>query len=552
MRELGKNEFIERYFTDALKVIYMGYDRSEVDNVSVEKNLGKCYSNKTRLREILSSHPNWNDDLQMIIKDVELREQLDKKAIRYLKNFSASYFSKKEKELQYNTEEEGEALRADLIKRRHNLSILIDLIEGYTNEEGLLDKDLIWDDITLYKGQKASRVLRKYTEFLGEEKDFKVYNCYLPEVRDKDTGEYGNYYTYEQLFAYVSDKISPKIRRQKIYISINPLDYLTQSHGNSWTSCHSLENQGCYHGATLTMMVDSSSIITYTINVEQSDHPSLERKILRSTIFMNEEGDFMQMCQYPQQSMNTQFLKAVYDTLNEINEYSPLTQDVYRSIDSEGYRGYDDFAYDKRYAIALLKSNNTCEFYLKIGDYAYALDDQNEYIEEEDTLLAGHRLYCECCEERVSEEDLYYVRGLGEYRCIYCIENNPDIVWDSYNDEYVDITWVDMFETEDGEWYRCDDAPRVGYFYCGYHQEYEKEDDYFGEDSYGDSICYDAFEEGYVICANCDDIIERRDAYEYNGRYYCESCFEEIKEDDDTIDDITTFVIDEDVEGLLL
>ena len=78
---------------------------------------------------------------------------------------------------------------------------------------------------------------------------------------------------YNKLFAQYADMISDTKRNMKFYISLNPLDYLTMSFGNSWASCHTIDKtnrrrmpnsySGAYCGGTLSYMLDQASFITF-------------------------------------------------------------------------------------------------------------------------------------------------------------------------------------------------------------------------------------------------------------------------------------------------
>jgi hypothetical protein len=78
---------------------------------------------------------------------------------------------------------------------------------------------------------------------------------------------------YNKLFAQYSDMVSDTKRTMKFYMSLNPLDYLTMSFGNSWASCHTIDKtnrrgmpnsySGAYCGGTLSYMLDQTSFITF-------------------------------------------------------------------------------------------------------------------------------------------------------------------------------------------------------------------------------------------------------------------------------------------------
>jgi hypothetical protein len=112
---------------------------------------------------------------------------------------------------------------------------------------------------------------------------------------------------YNKMFAEYADMVSGLKRKMKFYISLNPLDYLTMSFGNSWSSCHTIDkdNQrnmpnsysGMHCGGVLSYMLDGSSIITYVHNHATEDHEV--GKIYRN-VFHFDNGTLIQGRIYPQ------------------------------------------------------------------------------------------------------------------------------------------------------------------------------------------------------------------------------------------------------------
>jgi RNA binding exosome subunit len=112
---------------------------------------------------------------------------------------------------------------------------------------------------------------------------------------------------YNKLFAQYADMVSGLKRKMKFYISLNPLDYLTMSFGNSWSSCHTIDKKnergmpnsyrGMYCGGTLSYMLDETSIITYVHNHATEDHE--EGKVYRN-MFHYYDGTLIQGRIYPQ------------------------------------------------------------------------------------------------------------------------------------------------------------------------------------------------------------------------------------------------------------
>lgn len=112
---------------------------------------------------------------------------------------------------------------------------------------------------------------------------------------------------YNKMFAEYADMVSGLKRKLKFYISLNPLDYLTMSFGNSWSSCHTIDKknergmangyQGMHCGGVLSYLLDGTSIITYIHNHATEDHE--EGKIYRN-MFHFDNGTLLQGRIYPQ------------------------------------------------------------------------------------------------------------------------------------------------------------------------------------------------------------------------------------------------------------
>ena len=112
---------------------------------------------------------------------------------------------------------------------------------------------------------------------------------------------------YNKMFAEYADMVSGLKRKLKFYISLNPLDYLTMSFGNSWSSCHTIDKtnernspnnySGMHCGGTVSYMLDGTSIITYMHSHETEDYE--EGKIYRN-MFHFDNGTLVQGRIYPQ------------------------------------------------------------------------------------------------------------------------------------------------------------------------------------------------------------------------------------------------------------
>lgn len=111
-----------------------------------------------------------------------------------------------------------------------------------------LCQDISRDGLELKAGTKTSRAFNKMCVHYG-----------IDKAAD-----------YNKLFAQYADLVTCATKQLYFVISVNPLDYLTMSIGESWTSCHSIKGRngfgGMACGGCMSYLLDSTSIITYVVN----------------------------------------------------------------------------------------------------------------------------------------------------------------------------------------------------------------------------------------------------------------------------------------------
>lgn len=159
-------------------------------------------------------------------------------------------------------------------------------------------------DLRIVKGQKMSRVINKFCNKLGIDKN--------PE--------------YNRKFAIFADDINELDIKRHTVISINPIDYLTMSFGNSWKSCHTIDKfndravngdgyGGCYSGGTLSYMLDGASIVYYTVDKKYDGTDfEFEPKINRCMFHIGEDK-LIQGRVYPQSNDGDQ---TIYTEIRNI------------------------------------------------------------------------------------------------------------------------------------------------------------------------------------------------------------------------------------------
>lgn len=201
---------------------------------------------------------------------------------------------------------------------------------------------------------------------------------------------------YNRLFARYSDMVSGLKRRMKFFISLNPLDYLTMSFGNSWASCHTIDKRnrrdmpndysGAYCGGTISYMLDSSSIITY---VHYSIPDNIEEGKIYRNMFHYHNGTLIQGRVYPQGNDGaTDLYKEFRNTVqNELSAMLELTNTTWTK--RSGGCGNNVYSHGVHYR-----------------DYIYQSDCNVSYPNQmpaarEHVVHIGHRTICVKCGDEI-------------------------------------------------------------------------------------------------------------------------------------------------------
>lgn len=140
--------------------------------------------------------------------------------------------------------------------------------------------DHTYGDVEIPAGMKTSRAFNKVCAHYGIDK------------ADE----------YNKLFAQYADLVSDNSRQLYFVISLNPLDYLTMSIGESWQSCHTIKgydgNGSMCAGGCVSYMLDGSSIITYVI--QHISEPIHEHGKIYRQMYFYYNNLFIQSRLYPQ------------------------------------------------------------------------------------------------------------------------------------------------------------------------------------------------------------------------------------------------------------
>ena len=319
-------------------------------------------------------------------------------------------------------------------------------------------------DIRAKEGMRTSRMVNKYLssnfpeikEIMGQK-----------EVAHADENghvvhETKTYNVYEKEYADYSDAINPiKVRRHTV-ISLNPIDYLTMSFGNSWSSCHTIDKgnlrqvksqngTNTYHGmccgGCLSYMLDDCSAVVYTVdNKYEGEYLELEPKINRNMIhfhngIMVQGRMYPQSCDYGAKDLYEQFRnieeKVIADCIGTPNlwKYKGGKGECRNVISGTKGMNYEDYFTFDRVGVCYLKNN---EMYVEPSDDFYighpGIDTVAgvEYSDKEELSLSHWKSpvpqhECACCGERHSETEMHLIDG--DWYCEDCCHQDDDGNW---------------------------------------------------------------------------------------------------------------------------
>lgn len=183
------------------------------------------------------------------------------------------------------------------VKSHQDYSDFVTHMNFFSNCDSTLTKDFVVSNDrktpVLKKGTKTSRAFNKVCTHYGVDK----FHPEITTVTDNGKEVQKTVYPYNKVFAEYSDLVSTLVRKMPFIISLNPLDYLTMSHGVSWHSCHNISSGGCM-GGTISYMLDSTSIITFVVEEIKGDVHKIPK--LYRQMYHYDKNLFIQSRLYPQ------------------------------------------------------------------------------------------------------------------------------------------------------------------------------------------------------------------------------------------------------------
>lgn len=500
------------------------YDYDYTDE-TLNKIIDTWAENKADLITAFKKHPNYLEGKFMIAFNHDYARRVDARGIRAFR----SWVLNRDNALAVR-EFMPEEMREYVIDNGLFLpSEIFGLLRGmeeyqsqYITAGQAGDFNKAYANINACEGQKLSRVMNKLLTYVGYNK--------LPD--------------YNREFAKYADAINPLQITRHTILSVNPLDYLTMSFGNSWASCHTIDKtnkrnmpnsyQGMYSSGTVSYMLDKPSMVFYTVDASYNGNDFWnEPKICRQMFHWAEEK-LVQGRLYPQDndgddSVYTPYREIVQKIMSEIFDMPNLwtvskgTCAASKYVNSNGthYRDYENFS---NCSLSRPKGSEN-EEYFTIGHMPICIKCGEEHSKDDNISCCARKVTCANCGCVIDGDDDEIIWIEGEPYCRDC------------------VSWCDCCEsffvgevTEvAGGYYVCHNCLDNYYRQCHDCGEYHRESRMTYVDSIEDYVCRDCLEENYSFCDDCNELFRSGDLTEHNGRWLCDSCLEEAKaqEEDD-------------------
>lgn len=492
-----------------------------------------CVEAKQGLADMLSKHPQWDEDTwRVYIPDGTLFRGHDSSVASYRLHDILSYirFAQRYFPVGITAEERARyKMYSDLRHMAKVITISWEFAEETTIPRG--------ETVTQFDGTMRTREpdvvtrVKRYMQYAesapmiheGRKTNREVLNLlrqYGLDTLIKGTPELDEiHHKIMSAYAAYADAMNPIKMRQEMFLSLNPLDFITSSWGNSWDSCHDTRYNHwrdasiCYCAGCESYACDETSLIFFTVKPDDFEQKYMNEgvpvhrlgKVYREITFWSGEAEHTMAFSrlYPQsndsnpEGIYEQIRRAVETVVAESLGVANMWAKTEGEVVHHGHEYPDPIHYvgypteldkpDHWVSIAAGKEDVIC---VECGgniDYYDDSDYKPPVCSDCADVSAGGGSYCECCDSRVPDDELTYVEDYG-YVCSHCFE---------YNDDF---------------------------FYCDYHGEWEYGRNHYSAED-GCVICESALDNGdYVVCTDCGDIYPASEVSRIDGENVCHDC----------------------------
>ena len=507
------------YLSKAMKNLFYEYDYEYTD-YAINEIIDEWSTQKADIIKAFKTHPNYLQGQFMIAYDNDYERTVNTVGVNNFSNYLTSnkQMSQVLPLLPTEMNEQREKDNCTYLPDRVYcfLGTLYNIAERTISNETANTINEIMPAIHAHTGEKTSRVINRICTYLG----------------------YAKLDDYNKEFAKYADSLSPvRIVRHTI-LSVNPLDYLTMSFGNSWASCHTIDKrnkrdmpnsyEGQYSSGTMSYMLDPTSMVFYTVSPKFDGQEYWNEPKVCRQMFHYGEDKLVQGRLYPQnndgasdeytanRNVVQKIIADIYDFSNLwVNKKGTSAICGYVSTDGTHYPDYNHF----NYCTISFKKASENEDAICIGADPICIECGNRHtIEESINCCTNPSGYC-CadCGEYIDEDEAHYVDG--EYYCYDCV---------SYCNHCEEYHRQEEYYIESEEAYICQSCYEDYYCQCEDCGEYMHQDDAYWCEESEKYICRTCYEDKYEVCTECHNIFAREDMEEHNGEYVCSDCYDDL------------------------
>lgn len=580
LSEERRKELVETISGQVFRMMLDCYEvengSGDVDRYYCREAVRRCLEAKASLIEMLEKHPNWDEENLRVHFDADYTRPVDTNAAACnLRVIGAEMWMDIDVYPLYHDDVPGFNGYTVYVARKEDwpntteLNILAaNLQDSNTFKNVFLTPSITKEgeaivryclpDAHIHAGTKSTRALLKLLRQYGWEDALAGVN-----PRDNINPVTGEVKTEDALararrqYTQFADNMNElKVKRHTV-LSVNPMDFLRMSYGNSWSSCHHIstdayDDSGCYSAGCWSYAYDNQTIIFYTVDADVSDVDiTYAGKYTRQLYFWN--GHALAPCRvYPYELARDNLSDPVYAENRQIVEqivadcegFGNMWKKTNATLDRDHVRSYglqypDYFHHTYHiYTPSFLEQGEDAQqdefLQFEIGSNEPICVCCGDYLDENDypicSSCAGRKTYaCDCCGDvYYSEDDLTWAvdrYGNDVQVCQHCIDNG-DYVWDEYNERYIsgDIAvyvenygYIDedsaagsdmFFECDEcGRWHLSDEASETGD---------------------GLLVCQYCFRTYFVACERCGEVYRKSDmTLDEDGNWVCDDCIEE-------------------------
>lgn len=472
---------------------------------------------KAPLIEAFKKHPNYVEGKFMIVYDVDYERPLDFKGVEVFSNYLirrpvSQMVSTLPTPIDDRRIQDGCAYLPDRLYRF--LANLRYYSQRTVSGEVVRHIADIIPEVHVHTGEKTSRVINKICRYLG----------------------YDKHPDYNREYAKFADALSPLTITRHSILSLNPLDYLTMSFGNSWASCHTIDKQnrrgmpdsyeGQYSSGTMSYMLDPSSMVLYTVDASYEGNEYWDQPKINRQMFHWGEDKLVQGRLYPQGNdcngdAYQPYRELVQGVMSTIFDFPNLwtttkgTEAASRYIESRGTH-YEDYYHFSNCRLCRPK-DSTNENYFTVGADPICIECGEKHSCSENINCCSNGHCCADCGRYIEyEEDEYYVDG--EVYCERCVS------WCDRCDSYhrSESTYI-----SDREGYVCESCLEYYYRYCECCDRWVDADEVRFIEEEDVYICDDC-EDKVAECEHCGrEFFVDNMTHIGDGQYLCSHCVAE-------------------------